>query len=186
MRKAVTLAISVSLMLIICFSMFSIVGATTTTKTFFLTQGQGVDYSVNLQVGQQVTGNFVIVGERIHTWENFYFKILDPNSVTFENSEPSSIDTPYNFSFKAFTSGIHVFKFENSGVNDRYVELSYTVDSGNLPVVSTPSVTNPPDPTPTPTVPEFQPWIVLFAIVTATLLTAIIIRKKKITLSTFG
>lgn len=177
MNRALTLVISVWLILLICFSAFSIVGAITVTKNFFLPQEQGVIHTINLQVGQQVTGNFKIVGERIHTWEYFYFKILDPKGVTFKDEECIYTDpTYYNFTFTAYTAGAHTLAFENSGQNDRYVDLTYTVDSETLPDASTPTPTNSPEPT--PTVPEF-PHFTAIPILLSTLAVAMAYRIKK-------
>lgn len=163
-------------MLSICFSTFSLVGATT-TKTFFIQQGYIQTYSLNLQVGQEVPGEFKIVGERLHYWEDFYFKIIDPNSVTFEDLECVYTDlTFYNFTFTAYTAGYHNITFDNSGQNDRYFELTYTVDGGNLPDASTPIANNPSDPT--PTAPELTPILLVIGLVALSGIT--LIAKKKL------
>jgi hypothetical protein len=176
MKKTVVVGILTSLIITICLSTFSSVGASTTT-TSFVGKGQVAIYVLNLQAGQQVTGSFVIAGERIHVGEYFYFKILDPRFVVFDDITCYYVNQQYNFSFKVFTTGDHNFTFTNSGSYDRYVDITYNIENESLPPESTPLVTNPPEPTPTPTVPEFQSWIVASAIVTTTLLSALIIRK---------
>lgn len=178
MKKAAELAIFVSLMGIIWFSLFSIVGANTTAETFFIPQGDTQNYNLNLQVGQEVTGTFKIVGERIHTWEYFYFKIVDPLGVVFKNQECIfTAPTFYNFTFKAYTTGYHNFTFDNSGQNDRYVELTYTVDDGNLPDISTPIVTDPPEPS--PSVPEL-PYLLVIPLLLSALAFALILKMKEV------
>lgn len=178
MKKVKALAIFVSLLVILCFTLFSIVGASTAAESFFIPQGDTQNYSLNLQVGQEVTGNFKIVGERIHSWEYFYFKIVDPLGVVFENEEcVYTAPTLYNFTFKAYTTGYHNFTFDNSGSNDRYVELTYSIDGESLPNASTPTPTNSPEPT--PTVPEF-PYLLVIPLLLSALAIALIMRKKQL------
>ena len=177
MKKRVALVLFVSLMVVMCFSLLSVVGANATAETFFIPQGDTQSYSLSLQAGQEVTGNFKIVGERIHSWEYFYFKIVDPLGVVFENEECIyTAPTLYNFTFKAYTAGYHNFTFDNSGQNDRYVELTYTIADEDLSPSPTYTATNSPEST--PTVPELSFLLVLPLLLSA-LVVALAFKIKK-------
>lgn len=126
MRKGIIFDVIVVffLLAIVFASMFSLVNAST-VEHIHVRSGEQMTLTINLQARQTVTGSFNVSGTGRDDMVDFW--VRDPHGAIILNS--GTVTNGENFTLTASSDGEYVLNFQNNVVNNKNVDLEYSVSS---------------------------------------------------------